>query len=133
VWKVIKTKFEVANPEAPTPVEEKKLQCNDIAIGALHEALDDKTFEQAKNIEIAHDAWTLQWGRPGGYPRSYLTGGLAVTRTSLQGVPTRTRGRMSFSIPRQNIRVIDVSLHLYHPFTFWIYLMYLCCVLTFLA
>ena len=42
----------VANENAPTPVEEKKLQCNDIAIGA-----HDKTFEQIKNIEIAHDAW----------------------------------------------------------------------------
>jgi hypothetical protein len=56
VWKVTETKFEVANLEAPTPVEEKKLQCNDIAISALHEALDDKTFEQVKNIS-AHDAW----------------------------------------------------------------------------
>jgi hypothetical protein len=52
VWKVTETKFEVANPEAPTPVEEKKLQCNDIAISALHETLDDKTFEQVKNIEM---------------------------------------------------------------------------------
>jgi hypothetical protein len=25
VWKVTETKFEVANPKAPTPVEEKKL------------------------------------------------------------------------------------------------------------
>jgi hypothetical protein len=57
VWKVTKTKFEVASPEAPTLVEEKKLQCNDIAISALHEALDDKTFEQVRNIEVAHDAW----------------------------------------------------------------------------
>jgi hypothetical protein len=57
VWKVTETKFEVANLEAPTPVEEKKLQCNNITISALHEALDDKTFEQVKNIEIAHDAW----------------------------------------------------------------------------
>ena len=57
VWKVTETKFEVANENAPTPVEEKKLQCNDIAISALHEALDDKTFEQIKNIEVAHDAW----------------------------------------------------------------------------
>jgi len=54
---VTKTKFEVANENAPTPVEEKKLQCNDIAISALHEALDDKTFEKIKNIEVAHDAW----------------------------------------------------------------------------
>jgi len=50
VWKVTETKFEVANENAPTLVEEKKLQCND-------EALDDKTFEQITNIEIAHDAW----------------------------------------------------------------------------
>jgi hypothetical protein len=57
VWKVTETKFEVANLEAPTPVKEKKLQYNDIAISALHEALDDKIFEQVKNIEIAHDAW----------------------------------------------------------------------------
>jgi predicted oxidoreductase len=57
VWKVTEIKFEVANPESPAPVEEKKLQCNDIAISALHEALDDKTFEQVKNIEIAHNAW----------------------------------------------------------------------------
>jgi len=56
-WKVTQKKFEVANDNAPTLVEEKKLQCNDITISALHEALDDKTFEQIKNIEIAHDAW----------------------------------------------------------------------------
>jgi len=31
VWKVTETKFEVANENAPTPVEEKKLQCNDIS------------------------------------------------------------------------------------------------------
>jgi hypothetical protein len=38
-------------------VEENKLQCNNTAISALHEALDDKIFEQVKNIEVAHDAW----------------------------------------------------------------------------
>jgi hypothetical protein len=38
-------------------MEEKKLQYNDIAISALHETLDDKIFEQVKNIEVAHDAW----------------------------------------------------------------------------
>jgi len=57
VWKVTETKFEVENKNAPTPIEEKKLQCNDIDISALHEALDDEIFEQIKNIEIARDAW----------------------------------------------------------------------------
>jgi hypothetical protein len=56
---VTETKFEVANLEAPSVVEEKKLQCNDITMSALHEALDDKTFEQIKDIEIAHDAWGI--------------------------------------------------------------------------
>jgi hypothetical protein len=57
IWKVVETKFEVANMEAPTPVEERKLQCNDIALSSLHEALDDKTFEQIKNLTDAHEAW----------------------------------------------------------------------------
>jgi hypothetical protein len=57
VWKMTKTKFEVANPEAPTLIEERKLQCNDIAISSLHEALDNKTFEIVKNIVVAHEAW----------------------------------------------------------------------------
>jgi len=35
VWKVTQTKCEVANENAPTPVEEKKVQCNDIAISVL--------------------------------------------------------------------------------------------------
>ncbi len=57
VWKVTETKFEVAKPDEPTPVEERKLQANDIAIGAFHEALADKVFEQVKNMEVSHDVW----------------------------------------------------------------------------
>jgi hypothetical protein len=53
VWKVNETKFEVANPEAPTPVEEKKLQCNGIAISALHKALDDKTIRLAQTMHLS--------------------------------------------------------------------------------
>jgi hypothetical protein len=33
------------------------LQNNDITLSAIHDALDERTFEQIKNIEIAHDAW----------------------------------------------------------------------------
>ena len=58
IWKVVETKFEVANPDAPTSVEERKLQYNDIALSSLHEALDDVTFEQVKNLTSAHEAWT---------------------------------------------------------------------------
>jgi hypothetical protein len=45
VWKATEVKVEVANADNPTPTEERKLQCNDLAIAAIHEALDDKTFE----------------------------------------------------------------------------------------
>ena len=57
VWKVMETKFEVANVEAPTVAEEVLLQNNDIALSAIQDALDERTFEKIKNIERAHEAW----------------------------------------------------------------------------
>jgi hypothetical protein len=57
VWKVVETKFEVADPENPTAGEEVLLQNNDIALSAIHDALDERTFEKIENIEIAHEAW----------------------------------------------------------------------------
>jgi hypothetical protein len=57
VWKVVETKIEIANPENPTTVEEVLLQNNDIALSAIHDAIDERTFEQIKNIEMAHEAW----------------------------------------------------------------------------
>jgi hypothetical protein len=33
------------------------LRNNDIALSAIHEVLDERTFEQIKGLEIAHDAW----------------------------------------------------------------------------
>ena len=57
VWKVVETKIEVANFEAPSTAEEVLLQNNDIALSAIHDAIDEKTFEQIKNIEMAHEAW----------------------------------------------------------------------------
>ena len=56
VWKVVKTKIEVANAEAPTATEEVLLQNNDIALSAIHDALDERIFEQINNIERAHEA-----------------------------------------------------------------------------
>ena len=57
VWKVVKTKIEVANEEASTTTKEVLLQNNDIALSAIHNALDERTFEQIKNNEMAHEAW----------------------------------------------------------------------------
>ena len=57
VWKVVESKIEVANAEAPTVAEEVLLQNNGIALSAIHDALDKRTFEQLKNIERAHEAW----------------------------------------------------------------------------
>ena len=57
VQKVVETKIEVANAKAPTAAEEVLLQNNDINFSAIHDALDERTFEQIKNIEMAHEAW----------------------------------------------------------------------------
>ena len=57
VWKVVETKIEVANAEAPTTAEEVLLQNNDIVLSAIRDAVDERTFDQIKNIEMAHEAW----------------------------------------------------------------------------
>ena len=54
---MVETKIEIEDEEAPTAAEEILLQNNDIALSAIHDALDKRTFEQIKNIEMAHEAW----------------------------------------------------------------------------
>ena len=39
VWKVVETKIEIANEEAPTAAKEVLLQNNGIALSAIHDAL----------------------------------------------------------------------------------------------
>jgi hypothetical protein len=56
VWKVVEIKIEIANEKAPTAAEEVLLQNNDIALSAIHDALDERTFEQIKNIKRTHEA-----------------------------------------------------------------------------
>ena len=57
VWKVVETKIEIDDEEAPTAAEEMLLQNNGITLCAIHDALDERIFEQIKNIEKAHEAW----------------------------------------------------------------------------
>ena len=52
----METKIEVANLEAPSTAEEVLLQNNDIALSAIHDAVDERTFEQIKNTEMALEA-----------------------------------------------------------------------------
>ena len=51
---MVETKIEIANLEAPFATEEVLLQNNDIALSTIHDVLDERTFEQIKNIEMAH-------------------------------------------------------------------------------
>ena len=57
VWKVVETKIEIEDSENPTATEEVLLQNNDVALSVIHDAIDERTFEQIKNIEMAHEAW----------------------------------------------------------------------------
>jgi hypothetical protein len=43
--------------EDPIAFEEVLLQNNDIALSAIHDAIDERIFEQVKNIEMAYEAW----------------------------------------------------------------------------
>ena len=58
VWKVVETKIEITDPENPTAAKEVLLQNNDIALSAIHDAIDERTFEQIKNIR-----WLMRHGR----------------------------------------------------------------------
>ena len=54
---MVETKIEIADLETPTAAEEVLLQNNDIALSTIHDALDERTFEQIKNNEMAHETW----------------------------------------------------------------------------
>jgi hypothetical protein len=57
VWKVVEIKIKIEDLENPTTTEEVLLQNNDIALSVIHDAIDERTFEQIKNTEISHEAW----------------------------------------------------------------------------
>ena len=57
VWKVVEIKIEIEDLENPTAAEEWLLQNNDFALSAIHDAIDERTFEQIKNIEMTYEAW----------------------------------------------------------------------------
>jgi hypothetical protein len=57
VWKVVETKIEIEDTKNPTAAEEVLLQNNDITLSAIHDAIDERTFEKIKNIEMTHEAW----------------------------------------------------------------------------
>ena len=45
VWKVVESKIEIEDPENPTAAEEVFFQNNGIALSAIHDAIDERTFE----------------------------------------------------------------------------------------
>jgi hypothetical protein len=57
VWNVVETKINIEDPKNSTAAEEVLLQNNEIALSAIHNAIDEKIFEQIKSIEMAHEAW----------------------------------------------------------------------------
>ena len=51
---MVETKIEIEDLENPTTTKEVLLQNNGIALSAIHDAIDERIFEQIKNIEMAH-------------------------------------------------------------------------------
>ncbi|XP_066342335.1 uncharacterized protein [Miscanthus floridulus] len=57
VWEAVEKDFAMLDNDNPTPREEEKLQCNDLALNAIYDAMDERVFEQIKDLERAHDVW----------------------------------------------------------------------------
>jgi len=51
IWKVVETKIEIEDEEAPTATEELLLQNNDIALSAIHDALDERILRELMRHE----------------------------------------------------------------------------------
>ena len=58
VWKVIETKIEIGDPENPTAAEEVLLQNNDIALSAIHDAIDERNLSKSRILR-----WLMRCGR----------------------------------------------------------------------
>lgn len=59
VWEVVEKDFVVLDPNDPTPREEEKLQLNDIVFSMIYNAVDQKVFEQIKDLESAFEVWKI--------------------------------------------------------------------------
>ena len=63
VWKVVETKIEIDDMENPTAAEEVLLQNNGIALSAIHDAIDEGTFEILSKSRTLR--WLMRLGRSG--------------------------------------------------------------------
>ena len=53
-WKVVETKIEIGDPKNPTATKEVLLQNNDIALSAIHDAIDERTlFWRSTSLAVA--------------------------------------------------------------------------------
>jgi hypothetical protein len=53
---VVETKIKIEDPKNPTAAKKVLFQNNDIGLSTIHNAIDERTFEQIKNIEMVHEA-----------------------------------------------------------------------------
>ena len=58
---MVETKIEIADPVTPIATEEVLLQNNDIALSAIHDAVDERTFEALSKSRILR--WLMRYGR----------------------------------------------------------------------
>ena len=58
VWKMVETKIETTDLKNPTAAEEVVLQNNDIALSAIHDAIDERIFEKSRILR-----WLMRLGR----------------------------------------------------------------------
>ena len=55
---MVETKIEIADPENPSAAEEVLLQNNDIALSAIHDAIDERTLSKSRILR-----WLMRLGR----------------------------------------------------------------------
>jgi hypothetical protein len=57
VWDVTKEGYIILNEENLTPNDRINKQCNTVALDTIYRAIDDKIFEQIKDLEKTNELW----------------------------------------------------------------------------
>jgi hypothetical protein len=57
VWDVTKEGYIILDEENLTPNDRINIQCNTTALDTIYHAIDDKVFEQIKDLEKENDLW----------------------------------------------------------------------------
>ena len=57
VWEVVEGGYVILDPANVQPSEQAMKNCNTMALNTLYNGMDQKVFEQIKDVDMASEVW----------------------------------------------------------------------------